>query len=225
MKITHYASGSTANAIQVDDILIDAGVKIESNFKTVLVTHAHIDHIRHLKHALERCETFYTTDRVLTSIKEKMQQWGEKRKNETLELIEKKYRKPKNVESFELKHDLPCIGYLINNEYVHMSDTGVIKPPDFTNNKTFLTIDSNYDLYELETSGRPLDLITRIQETHMSNEEAMNLAKTLNPKHTMFVHLSKETNHPDLAKATHDLIAHDFETYYPQQETKIVVKK
>lgn len=225
MKITYYASGSTANAIQVDDILIDAGIKVDTEFDTLLITHAHIDHIRHLKHALERCVSFYTTDRVLTSIKEKMQKWGEKSRNETFTLIEEKYQKPENVESFDLRHDIPCVGFVINNEYVHMSDTGVTDPPDWIKNKTFLTIESNYDLYELETSGRPLDLITRIQETHMSNEEAMNLAKTLNPKHTMFVHLSKETNHPDLAKATHDLIAHDFETYYPQQETKIVVKK
>lgn len=225
MKITHYASGSSANAIQVDNILIDAGIKVDAEFDTLLITHAHIDHIRHLKHALERCVSFYTTDRVLTSIKEKMQKWGEKNRNETFTLIEEKYQKPENVESFDLKHDIPCVGYVINNEYVHMSDTGVIDPPDLIKNKTFLTIESNYDLYELETSGRPLDLISRIQETHMSNEESMNLAKQLNPEHVMFVHLSTETNHPDLAKATHDLIEHDFKTYYPEGKIEILVEK
>lgn len=225
MIVTHYASGSQANAVKLDEILIDAGVKIDEDFDTLLITHAHIDHIRHLKHALERCVTFYTPERVLTSIKEKMERWSNKARNETLALMEAKYQKPNNVESFDLKHDVPCVGYVINEEYVHMTDTGVIAPPQNLKNKTFLTIESNYDLYELETSGRPLDLISRIQETHMSNEEAMKMAVTLNPKHTMFVHLSKETNHPDLAKATHDLIEHGFKTYYPSDETEILVEK
>lgn len=225
MKITHYASGSTANAIQVDNILIDAGIKVDAEFDTLLITHAHIDHIKYLIDALLTCERFYTPERVLTSIKEKMQRWSKNKRNKALALIEEKYQKPENVKAFDLRHDVPCVGYLINDQYVHMSDTGVIDAPDLLKNKPFLTIESNYDLTELETSGRPLELIERIKDTHMSNEESMKLAKELNPEHVMFVHLSTETNHPDLAKATHDLIEHSFKTYYPAGETEILVEK
>ena len=224
MRITHYASGSAANAIQVDNVLIDAGVKVDAKFDTLLITHAHIDHIRHLKHALERCVTFYTPERVLTSIKEKMQKWGNKSRNEALALMEEKYQEPERIVAFDLKHDIPCVGYLVHGEYVHMSDTGVIDVPDFIKNKTFLTIESNYDYYELLTSGRSQELIERIQKTHMSNEQALNLAKQINPQAAMFVHLSTETNSPDLAKAAHSLIKHEFETYYPEAEEEILVE-
>ena len=224
MEVKHYAAGSSGNAIQVDNILIDAGVKVNAEFDTLLITHSHIDHIKHFKHALERCETFYTTKDVLTSIKDKMQRWGKKARETTESLIQQKYKKPENVETFELKHDVPCTGYIINNEYVHITDTGVFEIPEEIKNKKFYTIESNYDEEELLTSERPLELIERIKQTHMSNKESINLAKELGATEVMFVHLSNETNHPDLAKVEHDIIEPGITKHYPQGE-KIYVAK
>lgn len=225
MRIKHHDSGSKGNAIQVDNVLIDAGVKTNDPFDILLITHAHIDHIRHLDHALINSKTFFTTDRVLTSIKEKMERWSNKKRNTTLALMKEKYQKPENVETFDLKHDVPCTGFLINNEYVHITDTGVTDLPESIKGKTFYTIESNYDEYELDTSGRPVELIDRIKETHLSNEQSIQMAKDLKATEVMFVHLSDETNHPDLAKATHDITHPEIKKHYPTQKQEILVER
>jgi len=225
MKIIHHASGSSGNAIQVDNVLIDAGVKTDEHYDTLLITHSHIDHIKHLKHALEHCKRFYTTDRVLTSLKDKMQRWGEKNRNAAIELIEKKFAKPDYIETFELTHDVPCVGYVIKDEYVHITDTGLFDIPESIKNKAFYTIESNYDPEELMASDRAIELIDRIKATHLSNKQSANLAKELGATEVMFVHLSSETNHPDLAKAEHELIAPEIKKHYPYEKEIILVKE
>lgn len=215
MVVKHHASGSSGNAIQVDDVLIDAGVKVHDHYKLVLLTHAHIDHIRHLVHALEIAEGFYTTRPILKSLGSKVVKWSERKYNILWRLInEKLIEKPDYIEAFELNHDIPCVGYKVN-DYVHITDTGAFEIPDSIRNQRFYTIESNYDDVELDLSGRPIELIERIKATHMSNEQAIALAEQLGAKEVMFVHLSQETNSPDLAQLTHDIINPDIKKHYP----------
>lgn len=215
MKIVHHASGSSGNAVSVDDILIDAGVKTDKNYKLLLLTHAHIDHIRYLRATLERVEGFYTTPQVLDSLEGKVVKKSERQYNIIRGIIDEKLiEKPDYIETFDLVHDIPCVGFKIK-DYVHITDTGVFDPPDFIYNQRFYTIESNYDPVELELSGRPLELIERIKETHMSNEEAIAFATQLKAPEVMFVHLSDQTNSPQLAKVSHDLVNPDIKTHYP----------
>lgn len=221
MEVVHHASGSSGNAVSVDDILIDAGVKTEENYRLLLLTHAHIDHIRYLRDTLERVEGFYTTPEVLNSLEGKISKKSEKQYNLIKSLIDEKLiEKPDNIEVFDLVHDIPCVGYKID-DYVHITDTGVFDPPDFIYNQRFYTIESNYDPVELEISGRPLELIERIKETHMSNEEAIEFATMLKAPEVMFVHLSEETNSPQLAKVSHDLVNPEMVKHYPMGYVKI----
>jgi len=221
MKVTHHASGSLSNAFEIDNIQIDAGVKIDSNADLLLITHAHIDHIRHITHSLGSVRHFYTSPMVLQSIYEKMAKWAESKRNKTHELIleklidEETLKETYDCQAFELNHDVPCVGYHIGS-YVHISDTGEFDIPDSIRKQSFYTIESNYDETELELSGRPLELIDRIKATHLSNEEAIALAINLYAKEVMFVHLSDETNSHDLAKITHDMIAPNIKKHYPK---------
>lgn len=217
MKIIHHASGSSGNAIQVDRTLIDAGVKVDGEFDLLLITHAHIDHIRHITDLIQRSRHFYTPQAVLWSIYEKTLKWSKKRKNILYREIADKLLDDGEVEYFELKHDIPCVGYVIG-DYVHITDTGVFDISRVPKGKKFYTIESNYDDVELDLSGRPLELIDRIRQTHMSNEQAIQLAYDLEANEVMFVHLSDETNSESLAKVTHNLLAPQIIKHYPKGE-------
>ncbi len=221
MKITHHASGSSGNAIQVDDVLIDAGVKVDGEFELLLITHAHIDHIRHITDLIQRSRHFYTPQAVLWSIYEKTLKWSKKRKRTLYREIADKLLDDGEVETFKLNHDVPCYGYVIG-EYVHITDTGQFDVSQVPKGKTFYTIESNYDEVELDLSGRPLDLIDRIKDTHLSNEQSIQLAHELDANEVMFVHLSDETNSPQLAQITHDLLAPQIKKHYPQGEENYV---
>ena len=220
MKVIHYASGSSGNTIQVDNVLIDCGVKIDGDYELLLITHAHIDHIRHITHSLGSTTHFYAPPMVLQSIYDKTVKWAEKKQIElheqiTDKLIDKEALKEYDIEWFNLTHDVPCVGYRIK-DYVHITDTGAFDIPESIRKQSFYTIESNYDETELELSGRPLELIDRIKATHLSNEQAIALAQELNAKEVMFVHLSDETNSHDLAQITHDLIAPKIIKHYPK---------
>ena len=215
MTITHYGSGSKGNAIQVDNVLIDAGLKVDSDAEWLVITHAHIDHIRHITHHIERVKHFYASSDVLQSIYNKTVKWSNKRQNTLYDNIESKLTElPTWIKDFELNHDIPCVGYMIN-DYVHITDTGKFEIPDFIRHKGFYTIESNYDDVELDLSGRPLELIERIRKTHLSNEQAIQLAVELGANQVMFVHLSDETNSPQLAEITHTLFAPNTLKKYP----------
>lgn len=220
MKVTHYASGSSGNAIQVDNVLIDCGVKVDGEYDLLLITHAHIDHIRHITHSLGSTKHFYAPPMILQSIYDKTSKWAENKQITLHEqiaekLIDEEQLKEYDIEWFNLTHDVPCVGYRIK-DYVHITDTGSFEIPEFIRNQRFYTIESNYDETELEMSGRPLELIERIKDTHLSNEQSIELAMELNAKEVMFVHLSDETNSHDLARITHEIEAPELKKYYPK---------
>lgn len=217
MKIIHHASGSSGNAVQVDDTLIDAGVKIDGEFDLLLITHAHIDHIRHITDLIQRSQHFYTPHAVLWSIYEKTLKWSNKRKRLLYREIADKLLDDDKVQSFQLNHDVPCVGYVLG-DYVHITDTGEFDVSQVPKGKKFYTIESNYDEVELDLSGRPLDLIDRIKLTHLSNEQSIQLAHELDANEVLFVHLSDDTNSPQLAKVTHDILAPQIIKHYPKGE-------
>jgi len=221
MKVIHHASGSSGNAYHIDRIQIDSGVKVDEETDLLLITHAHIDHIRHITHSLGATRHFYTTPMILQCIYDKMARWPDKKRNTTHDFIlekligEETLQETYDCQAFELNHDVPCVGYQIK-DYVHISDTGSFDIPASIRNQRFYTIESNYDETELELSGRPLELIERIKATHLSNEQAIELAQELNAKEVMFVHLSDETNSHDLAQITHEMEAPHIKKHYPK---------
>ena len=224
MVITHHASGSSGNAIQVDNVLIDAGVKVNAHYDLVLLTHAHTDHIKNLPYALVNAKSFYTTPEILKSLESKVVKWTKNKYNILWEQINSKLLKelPPHIQAFPLNHDIECVGYMIG-DYVHITDTGTFDIPKQIIGKKFYTIESNYDEVELDLSQRPIELIERIKQTHMSNEQAIDLAIQLKAKEVMFVHLSTETNSPSLAHITHDLIAPHIKKHYPSKYQEIIL--
>ena len=201
MKITHYGSGSHGNAYLVDKTLIDCGLQIdysEIDFNTVLITHAHIDHIRYLWQVLQKAESWFAPEAVFDNILEKTKRHPKKK-----QLHKMMYDKLKpSVPYFDLNHDVPCVGYDFG-EYIHLGDTAYPNTSVIPKGKTLYTIESNYDTEMLEATDRPDFLIERIKETHLSNELAWELAQELQAKNVIYVHLSRESNSPKLARATH----------------------
>lgn len=209
MKVTIHATGSKGNVTQVDDVFIDAGVHIDwANMpcKTLLITHGHIDHIQAIKLALRKCERFYTPPDVKEYIEERIERWSDGQ--EIYELMNKKYEIPHGITPIPLKHDVPCYGYVIG-EYVHLVDT-TVPEAKIPTGKTLYGIESNYDEDYLISSNRTYSLKSRIKQTHMSNEEAMQLAEKLQAKYVVFLHQSQETNHPKLVRAEYEMGKYSF---------------
>ena len=205
MKVTHFGSGSSGNAYLAGKTLIDCGLDMDYSqieFNRVLITHAHIDHIRHLYHVLKQTETWFAPQEVYDSILHKITKHP--RYKETALLMEHKYKKPR-IKYFRLNHDVPCYGYVLG-DYVHLGDTGYPDTSLIPKGKRLYTIESNYDTETLDSLPRPDWLKERIKETHLSNELAWELAKELKAQHVIYVHLSREANSPKLARITHKLL-------------------
>ncbi len=67
-------------------------------------------------------------------------------------------------------------------------------------------LESNHDPVLLQTSSRPVSLKQRIagRSGHLSNEDAAELVRTVNPprlKTLLLAHLSEQCNSPSLAQA------------------------
>ncbi len=218
MKVAVLGSSSSGNStyVEIGDVkfLIDAGLGFNymkdklfhlgvtaDEIDFILVTHSHIDHVKSL-HSFARV---YNTKIYI----------GE----DTF----KEYQKKDNIKNYEflnndndilginiklipISHDKSGFGFVINNNLVYITDTGMIhsKYHELLKNKEIYLLESNHDV-EMEMNGTK-DEMTKIRNIgdmgHLSNEQcAMYLNHFIGKKTKviMLMHISEHDNTPDLA--------------------------
>lgn len=229
LKFMSFTSGSCGNCYYFGDgedgLLIDAGISLrrlkrileENNlsfdsFSAILVTHDHLDHIRHLGAFCKRLskpvyasETLhnalashtFTRDhigacrRVLAS-----DQWNKIGKYD--------------VHYFVVPHDATqTVGYAIESEgerFVIMTDIGRMtdEAVEFSLSASNLVIESNYDIDMLLGGPYTHELKMRIIQGcgHLSNDECASALRRIvhkGLKNVFLCHLSENNNTPELA--------------------------
>ncbi len=88
-----------------------------------------------------------------------------------------------------------------------------------------LAIESNYCPAMQEASGRPEFLKKRIMggRGHLSNAQCADAVRAIAPgSHVVLLHLSRQCNTPDLARAPHASAAYDLTVAHPQRPTPLI---
>lgn len=225
MKISVLASSSSGNAsvIAAGDtvILVDAGIsalRIRRGLEAgglsaaavqgIFITHEHTDHISGLGVFCSKCTAPIYCSRYL--------------RNE----LRLKTKSPFTfiepgapvqvgcitVTPFAVSHDaLDPMGYIFEHDGVrlgYVTDSGQItrSMEAILQGVDALYLESNYDKAMLHASGRPWNLIQRIEGRwgHLSNEQAADLVRRIaHPglQHVILAHLSSECNTPECAGA------------------------
>ena len=221
MIVCNLASGSKGNCTYIETknhkILIDVGtstLQIEkalnrinvspSDIDIVLITHAHIDHVKGLKVFNKKYRPqIYISDLIL---KESNLQDMEFRKIQDLNKI-----KDILIRDINLSHDVSDIkGYIIeeeNSSIVYITDTGYISESYFQyiSNKSIYVFESNHDI-EMLMNNKNYPHHTKIRilgdKGHLSNKDsAYYLSKIIgeNTKYIILAHLSEQNNTEQLA--------------------------
>lgn len=224
MRICNLSSGSKGNCTYIETnnhkILIDIGTSTlyvekalnsiginPSEIDLILITHAHIDHVKGLKVFLKKYSPqVYISDRILKEANLENIQidiLGDLRKIQDI-----------NIKSIDLSHDVTDIkGYIIeenNSSMVYITDTGYISEKYFDDlsNKCLYVFESNHDVEMLMNNPRyPHHTKIRIlsDKGHLSNKDsAYYLSKLINnnTKAIILSHLSEQNNTEDLALKT-----------------------
>lgn len=219
MKITVLSSGSKGNATLIENnninILIDAGITLKElerrinknnvHIDIILITHAHIDHIKGLKTIYKKyLPIVYTRSLEVENLN----------LCPTYFLEEKTYIDNLEITTFNLSHDSDSVGFIIkdlnkNKELVYITDTGYInkKVLSIISNKDVYIIESNHDIEMLMHGKYPFFLQQRIlsDKGHLSNNDCARYLTKLIGNHTstiVLAHLSEENNNPDIALET-----------------------
>lgn len=229
LKFMSLSSGSCGNCYYLgtgkDGILIDAGVSLRrlkkvlqeydmdmDSFSAILVTHDHLDHIRHLGSFCKRLtKPVYTSAMIhkalahhtftaptISSCRRVLEedQW-----NDVAEF---------KVRYFVVPHDATqTVGYAIEAEgrtFVIMTDVGRMTDEAVMLARTADTVvvESNYDIDMLMGGPYTYELKMRIVQGcgHLSNDECASAIKRfLHPelRNIFLCHLSENNNTPDLA--------------------------
>ena len=221
MKVCNLASGSKGNCTYVETknhkILIDVGtssIQIEkaldqinvnaNEIDIILITHAHIDHVKGLKVFNKKyAPQIYITDLIL--------------KESNLESMECKLIQDLNdinditIKEINLSHDVKDIkGYVIeeeNSSLVYITDTGYINENYFKDicNKNVYIFESNHDIEKLMNNPNyPHHTKIRIlgDKGHLSNKDSSYyLTKIIgaDTKYIVLAHLSEQNNTEELA--------------------------
>ena len=223
------SSGSCGNCYYLGTseggILIDAGVSLRRLKKTlmenglemsavsaILITHDHLDHIRHLGSFCKKLSLpVYTAAPIHGALARhtftaptiapcrrilKEDEW-----NEVAGM---------KVRYFVVPHDATqTVGYAIEvagHKFVIMTDVGRMtdEAVEFARTADTVVLESNYDEKKLESGSYPQQLKDRIRSDkgHLSNYDCAAFARFLaenGTKNFMLGHLSNENNTPDIA--------------------------
>ena len=229
LKFISFSSGSCGNSYYLGTenkgIIIDAGVSLRrvkktlqdnglslDNVNSILITHNHLDHIRHLGSFCKRePKNVYTTEFIHSVLA---------RHTMTAEYLPPYVRyiqedSPINIDDFEVTcfqvpHDAAqTVAYSIKIEekcFVIITDIGRVTPSviKYALEADALVLESNYDVDMLMRGPYTHELKMRIiqGEGHISNDEcAEALTKIWTPKlkHIFLCHLSENNNTPKLA--------------------------
>lgn len=225
-----YSSGSCGNCYYLGDgkdgIVIDAGVSLRrirqalqadgmdcDAFSALLVTHDHLDHIRHLGSFCKRLKKpvyatsvlhsalarhSFTRDHI-ASCRSLLREGGQTQVG------------PYAVRYFVVPHDATqTVGYQIRTPegtLVLMTDVGAMTDEALScaREADFVVMESNYDVQMLMGGPYPYELKMRICQGcgHLSNDEAASaLEQYLHPglKQLFLCHLSEQNNTPQLAR-------------------------
>lgn len=228
-KVCQLFSGSSGNSIFMSDgqtkLLVDAGVsakRIENalsdigesadDLSAIFVTHEHSDHIKGLRVFASRHNIPVFADaNVLDSMADSgiiTDKISSDPVGENLEIggIE--------IVPFANSHDsVACLGYRINmcgdRSIGVCTDTGYIT--DSAKNALLgcdlVFLESNHEITMVQTGAYPYYLKQRIlsRRGHLSNAACSEFASELLQSGTtriVLAHLSKENNHPDIARQT-----------------------
>ena len=221
MIVCVLSSGSKGNCTYVKtkkhNILIDIGTSslyVEkalrsinvnpSDIDIILITHAHIDHVKGLKVFSKKYHPLvYISDKILKEANLEIENVSS---NEIVD-----YESDISIKSIKLSHDVTDIkGYVIeedNSSVVYITDTGYINEKNFDKikNKSVYVFESNHDVEKLMNNPNyPHHTKIRIlsDKGHLSNvDSAYYLTKLIgnNTKCVILAHLSEQNNTDELA--------------------------
>lgn len=223
------------NGMQAAGVLIDAGVSLRrlkkelalkgydfDSFSAILVTHDHLDHIRHLgsfcKHLHKPVYATPTLHHALahhTFTAEWIGGCSRNLKDDGWNIIvpDKIF-----VKYFIVPHDATqTVGYALwigGYKFVIMTDIGEMTEEAlaYAKNADTVVIESNYDMGMLLTGSYPYELKMRICKGcgHLCNDKCAEAVKQFcnsGLEHLFLCHLSENNNTPELAyKATADAL-------------------
>ena len=229
MRFMSLSSGSCGNCYYLETreggLLIDAGVSLRrlkktlmehglglDSFSAVLVTHDHLDHIRHLGSFCKRLgKPVYTTDTIhralarhtftAPTIAPCRRVMAEGEWNDIAGM---------KIRYFIVPHDATqTVGYVIDAEgrrFVIMTDVGRMtdEAVEYAGTADTVVIESNYDIDMLMAGPYTYELKMRIVQGcgHLSNDEcASAVRRFFHPglKNIFLCHLSENNNTHDLA--------------------------
>lgn len=229
IKFISFSSGSAGNCYYIGNelkgILIDAGVSLRrlksgladaglgfDDFSAVLVTHDHLDHIRHLgSYCKKICKPVWTTEKLHGALASH---------TFTRDHIAgcRRYLKAGEINEvagfevrwFEVPHDATqTVGYVIDfdgHRIVIMTDAGRVPDEfiEYASTADTVIIESNYDMDMLMGGPYTYDLKMRICKGngHSSNDEcASAIRRFWHPglRNLFLCHLSENNNTPSRA--------------------------
>lgn len=238
VRFISFSSGSNGNCYLLSDgsrgLLIDAGVSMRrlkkellvrgmnmDSFQAILVTHDHLDHIRHLgsfcKHLKRPVYATGTLHGALARHSFTMDWIGGCRvvipENTSFTISLCKDMEPEDcpeVTSFVVPHDATqTVGYFIRwhgRRFFLMTDAGRVTPDalSYANQADTVVFESNYDTGMLFGGPYPHELKMRIcsGNGHLSNDECADaVRKFWHPglRNLFLCHLSENNNTPSLA--------------------------
>ena len=229
LKFMSLSSGSCGNCYYLGTeekgILIDAGVSLRrlkktltenglslDSFSAVLITHDHLDHIRHLGSFCKKlCKPVYTTETIHGALARhtftaptiapcrKVMKEGEW--NEVAGM---------KIRYFVVPHDATqTVGYAIEvdgHKFVIMTDVGRMtdEAVEFARGADTVVVESNYDVDMLMGGPYTYELKMRIMQGcgHLSNDECASALKRFwhdGLKNIFLCHLSENNNTHELA--------------------------
>lgn len=226
-----FSSGSCGNCYYLGDdnggLLVDAGVSLRrlkkgleenglcfDSFDGVLVTHDHLDHIRHLGSFCKRLQKPVYTTPILHSALARHSFTAS-----TIASCRKDVQEGEwttigafRVRPFEMPHDATqTVGYAImvnDRKFVIMTDIGRMtdEAVSFARQADTVVVESNYDMDMLMGGPYTYDLKMRIVQGngHLSNDECASAIKRFyhdGLKNIFLCHLSENNNTRDLAYA------------------------
>ncbi|MCL2797123.1 MAG: MBL fold metallo-hydrolase [Firmicutes bacterium] len=219
LRICSLSSGSSGNctfvATEKTCILIDAGIpsdrikrslrvlKADKAELSVLVTHAHTDHISNLAFAGERGARVYahflSAPSVVKRGKFAFTEFGDA--EFSIGDI--------SVTPFFVPHDIPCVGFTLRNQDRAVSILTDLGEADANtvreiSNSDVVFIESNHDEALLQRGPYPWPLKKRIlsRQGHLSNAACAETCAKLvagRARQIILAHLSRENNYPELA--------------------------